>query len=202
MEQEFKRTYAFDMVHDAQKVFRELLDALSNPGQKKNIGSLAEKFPRPTGALAAVGCTLLDQEEKMYVEKNAELAELLRALTFACPDSLQEADYLFLSSELNYASVKEIMKNAKKGTYADPHTGATLIFFCQSLYGTEEMTLEGPGINGTLTLPASLYLKNLLKIRQELETEYPLGLDFYCVTEEGELMGFPRLVKLLEGGER
>lgn len=201
MNQEFKLTYTFDMVHDAQKVFRELLDALANPGQKKSIAPQAAQFPRPFGALAAIGCTLLDQEEVMYVEKNPRLSELLRDLTFAHPDTLQEADYLFLSSELNYASVKEIMKNAKKGTYADPHTGAVLIFFCETLDGDTDITLEGPGIDGTLTFSGTLYLKNLLKLRQELRTEYPLGLDFYCVTEEGELMGFPRLTKLVKGGE-
>ena len=202
MKQEFKLTYTFDMVHDTQKVFRELLNAMANPGKKRSIEAQAARFPGEFGALAAIGCTLLDQEERMYVEKNPRLSELLRTLTFAHPESLQEADYLFLSSELNYASVREIMKHAKKGTYADPQTSATLIFLCESLNGDTHVTLEGPGIDGSLTLETTLYLKNLLGIRQELETEYPLGLDFFCVTEDGELMGFPRLTRLVKGGAR
>lgn len=203
MIQELKHTYEFDMVHDAQQVFRQLLDALARPGEKKSIQKEAGKFGESYAPLTAIGCTLLDQEKVMYVEKNPRLSDTLHDLTFSHPGTLSAADYLFLSSAMNYASVLEVMKHAKKGTYANPQESATLIFLCETLDGEKEAILEGPGIHGTLRLKTSLYIYNLLHIRQKLKTEYPLGIDFYCVTPGGELLGFPRLVRLMgqKGGE-
>ena len=35
MAEEIKRAYQFDFVHDGQKIFRKLLDAVANQGKKK-----------------------------------------------------------------------------------------------------------------------------------------------------------------------
>ena len=36
MAEEIRSVYQFDFVHDGQKVFRELLSAMANPGQIRN----------------------------------------------------------------------------------------------------------------------------------------------------------------------
>ena len=66
MAEEIKRAYQFDFVHDGQKIFRKLLDAVANPGEIKNIEAEAGKFQGKYKSLLALGCTLLDNEEKMY----------------------------------------------------------------------------------------------------------------------------------------
>ena len=115
MDNNIKQAYEFDFVHDAQKVLRELLDAVANPGMKKSIREQASKFDEVYAPLTAVGCTLLDNEQKMYVEKNPVLASKLHHLTLCQESDLKEADYVFLSSEMNYGSMTEILKNVKKG---------------------------------------------------------------------------------------
>lgn len=192
----YKKAYEFDFVHDTQKVFREMLGALSNPGTIRNIAEQVEKFGREEGALAILGCAVLDNEEQMYVEKNPRLAEMIHDLTLSCESSLEEADYVFLSSEMNYASIQEILKNAKRGTYEDPQESATIFIYCNNFEGEEAMVLSGPGIKGVKRIMTSRYIKNILHIRQQLKIEYPLGVDLFFVTAQGELMGMPRLCRM------
>ena len=195
---QLERACQFDFVQDTQKVFREMLEAIANPGTIRRITKQAEVWNRKEGALAALGCVVLDHEKSMFVEKNPHLVELLHDLTLSDEQQLEAEDYVFLSSELNDASMQEIIKNVKKGTYADPQESATLFLFCETLKGTEEITINGPGISGEKRIQTTSYIKNALKIRQSFHIEYPLGVDFFFVTEQGELMSMPRLCKQIE----
>lgn len=198
MTKQVELAYQFDFVHDGQKVFRELLSAVANPGTIRDISTQVKKFNGVYAALTALGCTLLDNEEIMYVEKNPALAAELHDLTLCREGSLEQADYIFLSSEMNYGSLEEIMRNVKKGTYADPQESATIIILCNQMKGDVPMTLFGPGIKDKLTVKVQQYIKTILSIRQSLEIEYPLGIDLVFATAEGELMGIPRLCRISE----
>lgn len=198
MDKNIKLAYEFDFVHDAQKVFRELLDAVANPGTKKSIKEQALKFDDIYAPLTAVGCTLLDNEQKMYVEKNPVLASKLHNLTLCQEGDLREADYVFLSSEMNYGSMTEILKNVKKGSFADPQDSATIFILCQEIEGKSEMTVKGPGIDKTKTIMVNQYIKTIIRLRQNMETEYPLGTDLVFADPYGELLAIPRLVKIEE----
>lgn len=196
MTKQVQLAYQFDFVHDGQKAFRELLNATANPGTVKSIAVQAEKFGEVYAPLTVLGCTLLDNEEIMYVEKNPRLAAELHDLTLCREGELEQADYIFLSSQMNYGSMEEIMKNAKKGTYKDPQNSATIIILCDEMKGDVEMNLKGPGIKGIKTVCVQQYIKTILMIRQSLQTEYPLGIDLVFVTPGGDLMGIPRLCKI------
>lgn len=196
MTKQVQLAYQFDFVHDGQKVFRELLNVMANPGTVKSIAAQTEKFGEVYAPLTALGCTLLDNEEVMYVEKNPRLAAELHDLTLCREGELEQADYIFLSSQMNYGSMEEVMKNVKKGTYKDPQNSATIIILCDEMKGDVEMNLKGPGIKGIKMVRVQQYIKTILMIRQSLQTEYPLGIDLVFVTPDGELMGIPRLCKI------
>ncbi|MDD2979736.1 MAG: phosphonate C-P lyase system protein PhnH [Hespellia sp.] len=198
MIKEIKLAYEFDFVHDGQKVFRELLDAMANPGTIRKITQQSQKFDGSYTSLMALGCTLLDNEETMYVEKNPNLSSELHSLTLAHESDLCEADYVFLSSEMNYGSMSQILKNVKQGTYADPHSSATIFLLCECVEGTEEMTLRGPGIKDSLTIFVRPYIKKVIELRDHLHVEYPLGVDLVFADETGNVMGVPRLCKVTE----
>lgn len=196
MAEEIRSVYQFDFVHDAQKVFRELLSAMANPGQIRGIKKQAEKFTGDYAALLALGCTLLDNEEKMYVEKNPGLSSELHNLTLCKEADLDQADYVFLSSEMNYGSMEQILKNVRHGTYADPQESATIFLLCGQVEGEETMTLKGPGVKGERKLPVCPYIKKVIRLRNNLEIEYPLGVDLVFADRSGNLIGVPRLIKL------
>ncbi|RHR28059.1 phosphonate C-P lyase system protein PhnH [Clostridium sp. AF19-22AC] len=190
-----KLAYEFDFVFDGQQVFRKLLDALSNPGRIENIRVQAGKFENAYPELMALGCTLLDNEETMYVEKNPDLSSELHSLTLCHEGSLDEADYVFLSSEMNYGSMEQILKNVKHGTYADPQLSATIFLKCAAIEGTEEMKVQGPGIKDTLRVNVYPYIKKVTALRDSLHIEYPLGIDLVFADTKGNIMGVPRLCR-------
>lgn len=174
MKEELKLTYTFDFVHDGQRIFRQLLHAMANPGQITSIQEESDKFHDVYAPLTAIGCTLLDHEESIYVEKNPRLFEELHNLTLCRSGQLTEADYVFLSSEMNYGAIEQILKNVKKGTFQDPQDSATMILLCQNLTGTEEMTIEGPGIDGTRTIQVNPYIKKICA-QTKFESRVPFG---------------------------
>lgn len=194
--------YAFDFVFDSQSVFRSLLQAMANPGRIESIRREAETFTEDYGTLLALGCTLLDNEEKMFVEKNPILAESLHNLTLCREGVLEVADYVFLSSEMNDGSLAAVFDKVKHGTYADPQCSATLLVYCESVAGTDVMVLSGPGIDGTLTVGVSPYVKKTIALRDAAQMEYPLGVEVVFCDASGAIMAVPRLVKTVaEGGE-
>lgn len=193
MTKQEEKACGFDFVHDGQRVFRSLMKAMSNPGTIQDIGEQAEKFGEGYAPLTAVGCTLLDNEEIAYVEKNPVLSSELHDLTLCRRGALEEADFIFLSSEMNYGSLEQILRNVKKGSYSDPQDSATLVILCGEIRGDVPVTVKGPGVNGALTIRVSKYLETILFLRQSLDIEYPLGTDLIFVTPEGEIICFPRL---------
>ncbi len=196
------QAFPFDFVHDAQRVYRKLLQAMANPGRICSIETQALKFEAQGGALAAIGCTLLDNEVSAYVEKNPRLLRLFRDLTLTHPAELSQADYLFFTSPMNYASVDFVLKNAKRGTLADPQASATLIFFCENLCGTTSIALTGPGVDGARNLRTVRYVRNIIVMRQNMRTEYPCGLDLIFADRGGRIMAIPRLVSVPDTPEK
>ena len=90
----------------------------------------------------------------------------------------------------------------KHGTYADPQCSATLLVYCESVAGADAMVLSGPGIDGTLTVGVSPYVKKTIALRDAAQMEYPLGVELVFCDAGGAIMAVPRLVKTVaEGGE-
>ena len=132
----------------------------------------------------------------MYVEKNPRLSSELHNLTLCREADLDQADYVFLSSEMNYGSMEQILKNVKHGTYADPQESATIFLLCSETEGEEEMTLRGPGVDGERKMRVYPYIRKVIRLRNDLEIEYPLGVDLVFVDGGGNMIGIPRLVKI------
>ena len=59
------------------------------------------------------------------------------------------------------------------------------------------MTLEGPGIKDRLTVHVCPYIKKVTALRQSMQIEYPLGVDLVFADLTGNMMGVPRLCRLI-----
>lgn len=190
-----QKAYEFDFVHDTQQVFRQILMALSNPGKIYSIEKEKKGFDSRWAELIAISCTLLDHETTFYVEKTPELKEYIVSLTLSREETLENARFIYLTSQINYVNLYNIMQSAGKGSLSDPQCSATLIVFCDSLWGNREIRLRGPGVEGERTVFTTEYIENILRIRQAQKTEYPCGMEIILVSPKGEIMAFPRLVK-------
>ena len=187
----------FDLVFDCQKVFKQLMDALAMPGKICSIAREGQNLEHPQGVMAAVALTLVDHSCTFAVIRNHSLEEELRQMTYGRPAALEEADYIFLpdSQDMENDQVENTLEKAKKGTLPEPHKSAALFVGIPSLQDGEESILTGPGVKGQISIHLPQTGTRWLKIRQEMEIEFPCGVEIYFLTSEGELMAVPRKVK-------
>jgi alpha-D-ribose 1-methylphosphonate 5-triphosphate synthase subunit PhnH len=187
------KKYDFDPVFDSQKVFRLILEAISNPTRVVNIKESADKLFGSCPELLAVAMTLLDNEMDFGVVGNDSLAEDIVSLTRARRAKIESADFLFVC---DLGGLKAVIETVKCGTLSDPHKSATVVIR-NGGEPTYRLTLSGPGIDGCAEITASQSIYDAIVCRDAQNYEYPQGIDLIFVTGAGELIAIPRLVRVV-----
>jgi len=182
-------------VYDSQKVYRLILEAMSNPGHIVNIQEYADKLYGGYPAFLAVAMTLLDNEVSFHVCGNRPLADEIESLTLASNVNIEEADYIFAG---NSSVIECAIENAKCGALADPHKSATVIIQNNGISALC-LTLSGPGIDGQAEVMVTQTVKDAIAMRDAQNYEYPQGIDLLFISGAGELFAIPRLVAEREG---
>ncbi|MCL1905591.1 MAG: phosphonate C-P lyase system protein PhnH [Clostridiales bacterium] len=188
------KKHNFDPVFDSQKVFRLLLQAMSNPARVVNIKEYADKLSGDNTAFLAVAITLLDNETSFNTCENHLLEQEIASLTLAKREEIAYADFVFVWGQ---SDIKSVIKNAKCGTLADPHKSATVIIQNDGDAACA-LSLCGPGINGHIAVMVSQRVAEALALRNAQYYEYPQGIDLIFVSNGGELLAIPRLVNQTE----
>lgn len=199
--------HLFDSVHDTQMIYRVMLDCMARPGKISQI-ALPKWFPNSSlpPTLEAIARTLLDREVSYHFipELTNSESNYLKWQTFSVRKNLNDADFVFIYEEIKESDISLLMEEVKKGTLADPHSSATIILQVKAI-STEQnnglkITLSGPGIKGK----NSLYVHGLkgvwLTEREKSNKEFPMGVDFFLVTEVGELIALPRTTMIEREG--
>ncbi len=185
-----KKIHSFDEVFDGQRVFRKVLESMSNPGRILNIKEEADKMYGENKPFLALAMTLIDNEVSYYTCGNESLAKDISLLTLSRETDLAEADFIFVERE---SDLKNVIEHAKTGTLADPQKSAAIILKVPA-DNDVEISIRGAGIKGTLSISVPQIVFSALELRKQQEHEYPTGIDFIFVTDEGELYSIPRLV--------
>ncbi|MES9991414.1 MAG: phosphonate C-P lyase system protein PhnH [Candidatus Thiodiazotropha sp.] len=167
-----------------QQNYRALLDAISYPGEIKNIQH-DDEGPASNAVLA----TLLDAEVSL-ADPNGLLEEgdwpLLQAAV-AAPD---KADYILC------AGSKAAEFQPKLGSLPSPEQSATLIICVESLHGGElKLSLSGPGVNGKRACAITGLDPAWLSQRDGWVCSYPLGVDLLFV-DDSAVLALPRTTKV------
>ena len=183
------KKHNFDVVYDSQKVFRLILDAMSNPTKLVDMEEYADKFTGSQKAFLAIAITLLDNETSFCVCGDDALADEITSLTLAKKEELTEADFIFVIAP-EYLS--EAIENAKSGTLSDPHKSATIVILNEG-DPCDRIWLHGPGIKGQTSIWATETVKEALALRKTQYYEYPQGIDLIFMSGTGKLFAIPRL---------
>lgn len=186
------KKHSFDSVFDSQKVFRLILEAVSNPARIVNISEYAEKLFGDQPAFLAVAVTLLDNEVSFNTCENYSLSDEIALLTLAKREKNESADFVFVCNPDN---IKNVVERAKYGTLADPHKSATIIIKNDDA-PVCRLTFSGPGIDGQIKVRATQTIKNTIVLRDAQNYEYPQGIDFIFISRVGELLAIPRLTQM------
>jgi len=191
MMSEITKKHHFEEVFDSQRVYRLLLTAISNPTRIVNIKQYADKLYGDYQAMLALAMTVLDNEVSFSACDNSELSNEIVFLTLCKREALENADYIFLTEP---SALEAVITAAKCGTLRDPHKSATIIIE-NSGSAACRLRLYGPGIEGVAEFRASDIVKKALDIRDGQFYEYPQGIDFIFVSENGEVFALPRLTR-------
>ena len=183
------KKYCFDKVFDSQKVFRLILEAMSNPGRVVNIKEYADKMFGDYNAFLTVAMTLLDNEVSFYACGNQPLSEEIMLLTLAKAEKIESADFVFVCDPYD---IKNVIENVKCGTLADPHRSVAVIIRNDG-EPAYRLTLSGPGINGYKIVSVPQVVIDAICMRNAQYFEYPQGIDLLFISSEGELLAIPRL---------
>ncbi len=179
-----------DPVLDAQKAFRHILDALSNPGR---IETLDIALSAPAGLVHAAAVTLLtvaDFETPLWLP--ASLAEtagpwLRFHATVRLTDDPAEAFFALLTG----AAGEPALSAFHDGDDLYPDRSTTILVQCAGFEGGEAVSLTGPGIKDkAIVTPVGLPHGFWPSLRAN-NTRYPRGVDVILVSGN-RIMGLPR----------
>ncbi|KMO38591.1 protein phnH [Methylobacterium tarhaniae] len=188
-----------DPVHDAQGVFRAVMDALARPGTIQPLApGLAPPAPL-TPELAAIALALADADAPLWLDaglaRNPAVADFLRFHTGArITGDPAEAAFALVSDP---AACPDLGTFAK-GTPAYPDRSATLVLAVSILSDREGWHLAGPGIRGSARLAAAPLPADILSRLARNHAGFPQGIDL-ILAAPGRVAALPRSTRVQEG---
>jgi alpha-D-ribose 1-methylphosphonate 5-triphosphate synthase subunit PhnH len=195
---------SFDRVHDTQRIYRVLLDAMSRPGLVCALGETVNGIDIPAGLskpAAAIALTLLDGEVAFAGRMRGQegWTETIRRMTYCKLVDFAAADYVFVEGIDASDFIKEMQTKLKIGTLSSPEMSATLFIQVKSFLNEAvfqeagcSLKLTGPGIQAQTLCYVDGLSFAWIESRARMVEEYPLGVDLFLYTENGELIAIPR----------
>ena len=185
-----------DPVHDSQRTFRALLDALARPGIIQSTPSLTAPSEL-TSSCASACLTLLDLETSVWLQPC--LPESVRSWLLFHTGCRFTTD----PNTADFAIIVDVesapdLDQFGYGTPEYPEASTSLLMQIPSMEGGPEVTLKGPGILEEIAIAPPLAAE-FWQQWQEMTPEYPLGLDIWFFADE-QILGLPRTSRLSSEG--
>jgi alpha-D-ribose 1-methylphosphonate 5-triphosphate synthase subunit PhnH len=180
------------LVFDAQRVFRTVLTALSEPGRILSIETGCVPPDPLDPVAAAIVLTLCDSDTPLWLAPNlAAAASFIRFHTGA-PIVTRPADAMFAVAG---AAQRPPLAALNPGTPEYPDGAATLVLTVEALDGSVGWSLCGPGIAGSRTfLPRGIDSDFAGEWRSN-RAGFPLGVDVLFAARS-QVAGLPRSTTL------
>jgi alpha-D-ribose 1-methylphosphonate 5-triphosphate synthase subunit PhnH len=178
-------------VRDAQTVFRGVLDAMSRPGRLITLRGCDQVGD--FGAAGAIALTLLDFETPVWLgsEPDSNFANWLR-FHCGCPlaADAQGASFAFLPAP-QFPDLGVFNPGSEKY----PDTAATLVITVPALTGGAAVTLEGPGIEGQVTIAPQGLGPDFWGQAAANRARFQLGVDILFAAGDA-VIGLPRSTRI------
>ncbi len=179
-----------DPQHDAQRVFRQVLQAMARPGQIAPIDRLPEAPEPLTPAAAALALTLFDLDTPVWL--SADLRQ-------GASDYLSFHTGAPLAAELAAASFVMVadgkalpdLGQIALGDPEYPGRAATLIIQVERLQIGTGRRLRGPGILGHVDIQVDGLAEEFWTALDANRKRFPLGFDAFLLAGDS-VLGLPR----------
>jgi alpha-D-ribose 1-methylphosphonate 5-triphosphate synthase subunit PhnH len=189
-----------DKVLSAQSTFRSVMDAMARPGSIQRIVSAAGTPSAMMRGTAAIALTLFDHDTPVWLDgRMSATADVAKWLKFHT-----SAPVITDSSTASFALVGDpenlpAHDRSAFGSNEYPDRSTTLILQVESLADGPIVGLQGPGIDGSAALRASLQPRDLLERLAINATLFPRGIDVVLVHDDS-IVAIPRTTRLVRGG--
>lgn len=190
-----------DPVFDGQATFKAVMDAMARPGTVVPVRPLAAPPAPLSPTAAAVALTLCDHDTPLWLDTRlAESAAVYSWLGFhtGAPlvDKPAEAAFALAADPTRLP----LLADFAQGTQEYPDRSATIVLQVAALspnatQGDRTLILEGPGIQRTASLVASLLPGGFVEQWNDNRARFPRGIDLILVAP-GALACLPRTVRL------
>ncbi len=189
-----------DATHDAQSVFRAVLEALSRPGRLQTLAaSDGLQAPAPLSrGLTALLLTLLDTESSLHLcGPLASDAAWLYCRFHTGVQQAQATQADFVAVRAGDPFLDAAFDTLQLGTDDAPQRGATLIVDVPTLAVERRggLRFTGPGIEHTQAVGACGLPPSFWQRRVAMQTSYPRGVDLLLVCGS-QLIGVPRSTQI------
>jgi len=186
-----------DPIHDSQRCFRAMLDAMARPG---SIRTMPEPAGIPDGwpsGLTALALTLFDQDTPVWLDPAAATPQAVAHLRFHCGCPLAAVVGEAAFAVITDATAAPPLHGFAIGDPQYPEQSATLILSVESLTGGPPLRWQGPGIKDAATVSPKGLPAGFLAGWADNHALYPSGFDV-ILTAGAAVMALPRGVSVKE----
>ncbi len=190
----------FDYIHDVQKIYRKLLDSMSKPGKINNIKEETDKIELHCEGLSkgvmGLAHTLLNLESTFYIKDKLK-QNYIKLHTLSKIKNISKSEFIFVEKE-NYTNIEliNIMDECEIGDLENPHLGATLIIEVSNIENDGNLLFRGPGIKTKNSFRVKDLDVEFFQKREEINMDFPLGIDIILVDKLGNIGCIPRTTKV------
>jgi alpha-D-ribose 1-methylphosphonate 5-triphosphate synthase subunit PhnH len=189
-----------DKVLSAQSTFRSVMDAMARPGSIQRIASTAGTPVAMMRGTAAMALTLFDHDTPVWLDgRMSATADVGKWLKFHT-----SAPVIADASIASFALVGDpenllALDRFAFGSNEYPDRSTTLILQVESLTDGPAVELQGPGIDGSTALRASIQPRDLFERLSVNAALFPRGIDVMLVHDDS-IVAIPRTTRLVRGG--
>jgi alpha-D-ribose 1-methylphosphonate 5-triphosphate synthase subunit PhnH len=170
-----------DPVHDSQRTFRSVLDAVAHPGRVVTVAGDLMAIPPLHRASAALLLALADFETPVWLSPTARTDAVAGFLRFHCGCPLVETASRAAFVVAAIPSEGPALSSLDIGSDLYPERAATVILQVDGLGAGPAVTLTGSGIDGRARLACEGLDDSFWNERKALEILFPRGLDIILV---------------------
>jgi alpha-D-ribose 1-methylphosphonate 5-triphosphate synthase subunit PhnH len=183
-----------DPIHDSQRAFRAMMNAMARPGLIQAAGANAA----PAGldeAATAIALTLFDPETPVWLAPDLREGDAETFLRFhcGCPivGSGQQAAFALASGRTPEARLDAFNPGSEK--YPDRST--TVVLMCAGFSNGPPLSLTGPGVKDTVRIAPMGLADDFVVDWQAAQSRFQLGIDVF-LTCGRQIIGLPRTLTI------
>ena len=187
-----------DSVHDSQRSFRALLDAMARPGQARWLGPALPGVALG-GAMARLLLSLADDETAVWWQNDdADLASWLRFHTGAPLAHQPQAATFAVVTDPGQIP---LLADFAQGSPASPEQSTTLLLELPAFEGGVPQAWRGPGIEHVTVVSLAGLSADFWRQCQTNQAGFPQGVDMVLTCGEWAI-GLPRSTQVQPALER